>query len=166
MKVKTLAITTLALLAGLVSVSTSSPLSPAPNRARTTPGYQLAQNDHDEMPRDRERQDHKNKRHDRDNQWYQGERGRWEKDQDRWHWRGAPPGDQWYQGQPGHWYQEQNGWQFGTLGVVCNNAGRNCRQGGYLPPSGEGMVSRKNPSLFWHCDSDGHNCNWARRPRY
>jgi hypothetical protein len=33
-----------------------------------------------------------------------------------------------------------------------------------LPANGEGMVNRKNPNLYWHCDSNGNHCNWARRP--
>jgi hypothetical protein len=35
---------------------------------------------------------------------------------------------------------------------------------GYLPSNGEGMINRRNPNLFWACDSDGHHCHWA--PRY
>lgn len=96
-------------------------------------------------------------------QWYQGQRGHWYRENNNWQWRGAQ-GDQWYQGQRGHWYQEPNGMRFGSAGLVCNNQGFNCRVGGYLPANGEGMVSRDHPGLFWHCDSEGHNCNWARRP--
>jgi hypothetical protein len=102
---------------------------------------------------------------DRDDQWYQGQRGHWRQDHNRWQWRGAQ-GDQWYMGQPGHWYSENNGWQFGSQGTVCNDQGRNCRQGGNAPANGEGMVSRGNPNFFWACDSDGHHCRWARRPGY
>jgi len=95
--------------------------------------------------------------------WYQGTRGQWYRDDNQWRWRTAN-GDQWYQGQPGHWYREPHGWQFGSTGMICNNQGVNCRVGGYLPSNGEGMVSRTNPNMFWHCDSQGHNCGWAHRP--
>ena len=120
-------------------------------------GYQVAQGD--------ENREHQAQRgHDRDDEWYQGQRGRWSEHQHRWQWQGAQ-GDQWYQGQRGHWYQESDGLQFGSDGSVCNNQGRNCRRGGYIPPNGEGMVSRDNPNAFWACDSNGHKCHWARRPR-
>ena len=46
-----------------------------------------------------------------DNEWYQGQRGRWNQEGNRWQWKGAE-GDQWYQGQRGHWYQEGNRWQW------------------------------------------------------
>lgn len=35
--------------------------------------------------------------------------------------------------------------------------------GRYLPPDGQGMVSRRNPNFYWACDADGHHCHWARR---
>ena len=96
--------------------------------------------------------------------WYQGQEGQWHKDP-RGHWYWHPRGgDEWYWGQRGHWYKEPSGWQFGSNGLVCNNNGRDCRYGRYLPANGEGMVNRRNPNLYWHCDSSGHNCNWARRP--
>ena len=139
-----------------VAVAAASPrVSNSPGAAGTNlTGYQLADNDK-VAPRDKgEVWD-----------WYQGQRGHWKKDKDnnQWRWRGVD-NDQWYQGHPGHWYQENNGWQFATPDLICNNQGRNCRRGGYLPPNGEGMVSRENPRMFWHCDSEGHHCNWARRP--
>jgi len=97
--------------------------------------------------------------------WYQGQEGKWHRGpHDKWQWRGKG-GDEWYWGQRGHWYKEQNGWQFSSAGLVCNNNGRNCRYGGYLPPNGQGMVSRSNPNLYWQCDSNGNHCHWARRPR-
>jgi hypothetical protein len=99
------------------------------------PGYQVAQNE----------------QHERN----QGQRGH----------DGKNPGDEWYQGQQGHWSQEKNGWQFQSQGLVCNSQGRNCRQGGYIPPNGQGMVNRQNSNLYWACDSDGHNCHWAQRSR-
>ncbi len=34
---------------------------------------------------------------------------------------------------------------------------------GYVPASGQGMVSPHNPNLYWACDSDGHHCHWAPR---
>jgi hypothetical protein len=145
------AIATFALI-GWIATASASPVG---GGGQNPPGYQLAQNDHKEMSQKKEKVW----------DWYQGQRGQWRKDKDdnQWRWRGAD-NDQWYQGHPGHWYQEQNGWQFNTPDLICNNAGRNCRRGGYLPPNGEGMVSRTNPRMFWHCDSEGHNCNWARRP--
>ena len=100
--------------------------------------------------------------------WYQGQEGQWHRGpHGKWEWRGKRgSGDEWYWGQRGHWYKEPEptGWQFGSAGLVCNNNGRDCRYGRYLPPNGEGMVNRKNPNLYWHCDSDGNHCNWARRP--
>ncbi|MBV8450683.1 MAG: hypothetical protein JOZ29_00215, partial [Deltaproteobacteria bacterium] len=101
-------------------------------------------------------------KHEGDDEWYQGQRGHWYKDHDRWVWRGAE-GDQWYMGQRGHWYREKRGWQFGSDGLVCNDRGRDCRRGGYLPPNGEGMVNRGDPNMFWACDPQGHHCHWARR---
>lgn len=164
MKVKVILTTTALALAGWLAVASATPLrSSAPDGARALSGYQVAQNDDHEMRRDA--MPRGDRRPDRDDdEWYQGQRGHWDKDGDHWRWRGAQ-GDQWHQGQRGHWYQEQNGWQFGTDGMICNNQGRNCRRGGYLRPNGEGMVSRNHPNMFWQCDADGHNCHWARRPR-
>jgi hypothetical protein len=97
--------------------------------------------------------------------WYQGQEGKWRRGpQGKWHWYPLHEGDSWYWGQRGHWYKEHNGWQFGSDGLVCNNNGRDCRYGGYLPPNGEGMVNRQNPNLYWQCDSNGNHCHWARRP--
>jgi hypothetical protein len=36
-------------------------------------------------------------------------------------------------------------------------------RGQYLPPDGQGMISRRNPNFYWACDGDGHHCHWARR---
>src|SRR5690348_2048901 len=46
-------------------------------------------------------------------QWYQGQRGFWNRDSDNnWRWNGVE-GDEWYQGRRGHWYQEGNpDWQW------------------------------------------------------
>ena len=33
----------------------------------------------------------------------------------------------------------------------------------HIPPNGQGMINRRNPNLYWSCDSDGHHCHWARR---
>ena len=96
--------------------------------------------------------------------WYQGQEGKWYRGPGgKWQWRGGR-GNEWYYGERGHWYKENNGWQFGSDGLVCNNQGRDCRKGRYLPANGQGMVNRKNPNLYWKCDSDGNHCNWARRP--
>ena len=96
--------------------------------------------------------------------WYQGQEGQWRRGPEgKWHWY-PHNGNEWYWGQRGHWYKEHNGWQFGSDGLVCNNNGRDCRLGRYLPPNGQGMVNRKNPNLYWRCDSNGNHCNWARRP--
>ena len=73
--------------------------------------------------------------------------------------------DQWYQGQQGHWYKEHNAWQFKSADVVCDAHGRHCSRGRYLPPNGEGRVNPQNPSLYWACNSKGHHCHWAPRPR-
>jgi hypothetical protein len=32
-----------------------------------------------------------------------------------------------------------------------------------LPPNGEGMINKRNPNLYWACNSDGNHCHWARR---
>jgi hypothetical protein len=96
--------------------------------------------------------------------WYQGQEGQWHRGPSgEWNWHGNR-GNEWYWGQRGHWYKERNGWQFGSDGLVCNNNGRDCRRGRYLPPNGEGMVNKKHPNLYWHCDSNGNHCDWARRP--
>ena len=123
--------------------------------------------------------------------WYQGKRGHWRQDKGngQWHWFGADndhrdsdhrdsdhrdndeatargsnqPWD-WYQGHRGRWQNERGGWHFRSQDLVCNNNGKNCRRGAELPSNGEGMVNVRNPKFFWHCDSDGHHCNWARRP--
>ncbi|HKV55255.1 MAG TPA: hypothetical protein VJN94_11520 [Candidatus Binataceae bacterium] len=125
--------------------------------------YQVAQDEHNERHHDHE---HAHPAKVRGDEWYQGQRGHWDHDKKGWQWRGAGPGDDWYQGQRGHWYNESNGWQFGSAGLVCDNNCRNCRPGGYIPANGEGMVDSSNPSLCWSCDSDGHHCHWARRPRF
>ena len=153
-------ITTFALI-GWIAIASANPFTdPVRGGGQNLTGSQLAQDDH-------KRNDHEGMHPEKEKtwDWYQGQRGQWHKDRDnnQWRWRGAD-NDQWYQGHPGHWYQEQNGWQFATPDLICNNAGRNCRRGGYLPPNGEGMVSRGNPRMFWHCDSEGHHCDWARRP--
>ncbi len=33
----------------------------------------------------------------------------------------------------------------------------------HVPSNGEGMINRRNPNLYWACDSDGHHCHWAHR---
>jgi hypothetical protein len=155
MKIKTLLTGTTLALAGWFALASAGTL-----QNRSLPGYQVAQNDEHG---NQERRGHDRKGWD---EWYQGQRGRWQHENNGWQWRGAPgEGDEWYQGQRGHWYQEPNGWQFGSSGMICNAQGRNCHQGGYIPPNGEGMVSRQNPNQYWACDSDGHHCHWARRSR-
>jgi hypothetical protein len=157
MNVKILAVGTTLALAGWFALASAAPL-----KSPSLSGYQVAENDHNERHQEGRGHDWK----DRDDEWYQGQRGRWHHDNDGWQWRTAPgEGDEWYQGQRGHWYQESNGWRFGSGGMVCNDQGRHCRQGGYLPPNGAGMVNHQNPNLYWACDSDGHNCHWERRPR-
>jgi hypothetical protein len=32
-----------------------------------------------------------------------------------------------------------------------------------IPADGQGMINRRNPNLYWACDSGGHHCHWARR---
>jgi hypothetical protein len=32
-----------------------------------------------------------------------------------------------------------------------------------LPRNGEGMISPRNPNLYWACNSEGHHCHWAPR---
>lgn len=118
---------------------------------------QLAQNEHEEHER---AEAHQTKPED----WYQGQRGNWFREGNQWHWQGTGQGDEWYQGQRGHWYQERKGWQFHSDYLVCNNQCRNCRQGGYLPPNGEGKVDSANPGVCWSCDAKGHHCHWAKRP--
>jgi hypothetical protein len=151
MKPRTIAVTTALALIGWTVVALAKP-DAGNARAPKLTGYQLAAND-DANHRDK----------DEVWEWYQGQRGHWRKENNQWRWFGAD-NDEWYQGHPGHWYMERNGWHFATPDLICNNEGRNCRRGGYLPPNGEGMVSRRNPKWFWHCDSEGHHCNWARRP--
>ena len=125
--------------------------------------------------------------------WYQGERGHWRQDKQngQWRWLRAKEAKEanehrdnddamrhnndamrhdndrpwdWYQGHKGRWQNEHGGWHFHSQELVCNNNGTNCRRGAEIPSNGEGMVSVRNPKWFWHCDSDGHNCNWAKRP--
>jgi hypothetical protein len=151
MKVKILLAGSTLFLAGWFALASAGTL-----KSPSLPGYQVAQNERHQEARG----------HDQNDQWYQGQRGRWQEENKAWQWRTAPgEGDDWYQGQQGHWYQEKNGWQFGSNGMLCNDHGRNCRQGGYIPPNGEGMVNRQNPNLYWACDSGGHHCHWARRSR-
>ena len=165
MKVKTLLTAATLALAGWFAFA-STLQSPALAGDQALPGSQVAQNEQHEQ--EHQEQQHKEQRGHAPkvlkDQWYQGQRGHWYHENDRWQWRGAPPGDQWYQGQRGHWYQESNGWQFGSEGLVCDNQCRNCRPGGYIPANGEGMVSRDDPNVCWSCDSEGHHCHWARRP--
>jgi hypothetical protein len=155
-----LALVTSFALAGWYAPAFASPLEALSGNSHSQAGYQVAEDEHERERGD----DHDKSRHQRDDEWYQGQRGHWDRDHDNWQWRGAE-GDEWYMGQRGHWYdQGNNGWQFGSDGLVCNNGGRNCRRGGYVPGNGEGMVSRTNPNLFWHCNSEGHKCSWTRRP--
>ncbi len=113
-------------------------------------------------------------------EWYQGERGHWRQDKEngKWRWHRAKDQDhdhdedtakqngqwEWYQGHPGRWRNEHGGWHFFSQDLVCNNNGTNCRTGREIPANGEGMVSRRNPKWYWHCDSDGHHCDWKKRP--
>jgi len=180
MKIKTSVIViALVVAAGWFAVASAGTLK-SPSLAV----YQVAQNDqgeyHQGQPeRDQNQRQQAQPEHNRNqrrqvqpahreknpgDEWYQGQRGHWYNENNRWEWRGTT-GDDWYQGQRGHWYRESNGWQFGSAGMICNNRGCNCHVGGYIPANGEGMVSRNRPNLFWQCDSDGHNCHWARRPR-
>jgi len=157
MKIKTVLATTTLALIGSVALAAASPLfGNPPYNGWAAPGYRLAQNE--------QHHHHHHERVLRD-EWYQGQPGHWYQHGNQWRWRGAD-GDTWHMGQQGHWYQEANGYQFGTAGMVCNDNGRNCHEGGYLPPNGEGMVDRANPNLFWQCDSQGHHCHWQQRPRY
>jgi hypothetical protein len=157
MKVRPLLTGTTLALAGWFALASASTL-----KSPSLPSYQVAQNEQHERHQEQPAHGRKNQ----NDEWYQGQRGHWYQENNRWQWRGAPPGDQWYQGQRGHWYNsEPNVWQFGNAGLVCNAAGCNCRQGGYLPPNGQGMVNRNNPNVYWACDSHGHNCHWAQRPR-
>ncbi len=115
--------------------------------------------------------------------WYQGERGHWRQDKGsgKWRWFRAKEASEhrdnddamrhdndrpwdWYQGHKGRWQNEHGSWHFRSQDLVCNNNGTNCRRGAEIPPNGEGMVSVRNPKWFWHCDSEGHHCKWAKRP--
>lgn len=165
MNVKSASIAIILALAGLTLAAWCAPAGADPVNGsaasyRSSMSYRVAQME----PNEQREEHHKwQEKHDRDDDWYQGQRGHWDRDHNRWQWHGAQ-GDEWWMGQRGHWYQEQNGWAFGSDGLVCNDQGRNCRQGGYVPPNGEGMVNRSNPKFFWACDSEGHKCHWAHRP--
>ena len=158
MKLKILFTSTTIALAGWFALASAGAFNGSALAGdQASSGYRVAQNE--------EHPGHEIQRgHDRDDEWYQGQRGHWTQDHNRWQWQGAQ-GDEWYQGQRGHWYSEPNGWQFGSDGLVCNAQGRNCRKGGYIPPNGAGMVSRNHPNAYWACDSEGHHCHWARLPR-
>jgi hypothetical protein len=171
MKVKTLLGSTTLALAGWLALASASPL-----KRPALSSYQLAQNEQYPWDQSQRGHDWKNQadesyqarphhaRQNQEDESYQGQRGHWYQEHNGWQWRGVQ-GDEWYQGQRGHWYQEPQGWQFGSDGLVCNPQGRNCQRGGYIPPNGEGMVSRNHQNVYWACDSDGHKCHWAPRPR-
>src|SRR5579864_6572352 len=124
MKGKILLTGSVVLMAGWFALASGSTFqSSAYAGDQSIAGSAFAQND--------QQQDHRAER-DRGHQWYQGQQGRWQRNHGRWEWRGAQ-GDQWFMGEPGHWYDEGNGWQFGSQGTVCNNQGRDCRQGCNVP---------------------------------
>src|SRR3989304_5720436 len=76
------------------------------------PGRHLGWDKHhpDKQQPDRGRHLGWNKQH-HDDEWYQGQRGHWYREGNRWQWRGTK-GDEWSQGQRGHWYREGNRWQW------------------------------------------------------
>ena len=84
--------------------------------------------------------------HDRGHQGQDYERGHqhqswWRWDWDKDHYRGYP-----YTPPPAYAYSYQRHYQ-------------------YIPENGQGMINPRNPNLYWTCDSDGHHCHWAPRPR-
>jgi hypothetical protein len=164
MKARTLVTGTILALVGWFALAPASTL-----KAESLPGYQVAQTERHQRGRKqaREHKQERQRRGVRADQWYQGQRGHWYKEHNRWQWRGAE-GNQWHQGQQGHWYNngQRNGWQFQSNNLVCDNNGLNCGYGRYLPANGQGMVNPNNPRLYWGCDSEGHHCRWKPRPRY
>jgi hypothetical protein len=64
---------------------------------------------------------------------------RWTRDND--HYRTAP-------------YEPSNNYRYEPRYAYGNRA---------VPADGQGIINRRNPNLYWACDSDGHHCHWARR---
>jgi hypothetical protein len=149
------------LTASMMPASAENMSNVAVRPQQSSSGYLiLAQDEHHE----RHSEEHHHNQISLADEWYQGQRGHWYRENNRYVWRGAQ-GDEWYHGQRGHWYKQRNGWQFASERVVCDNSCRNCRPGRYLPPNGEGMLNPENSNVCWSCDSEGHHCHWARRSR-
>jgi len=55
-----------------------------------------------------------------------------------------------------HYYN--NGYGYRGNGYYNNSLGHQ-----NLPANGEGMINKRNPNLFWACDSDGNHCHWQPR---
>jgi hypothetical protein len=64
---------------------------------------------------------------------------RWTRDND--HYRAAP-------------YEPSNNYRYEPRYAYGNRA---------IPSDGQGIINRRNPNLYWACDSGGHHCHWARR---
>src|SRR5271166_3305830 len=96
--------TALALTGWVALVSATALKGPSLNDNQVVQNEQLAQN---ERVAENDHGDRKGP----NDEWYQGQRGRWNQESNVWHWQAAQ-GDQWYQGRRGHWYREHNGWQW------------------------------------------------------
>ena len=74
----------------------------------------------------------------------------WHWDRDNDHYRATPYEDHYRATpyQPTYAYPSEHRFAYGNRVV---------------PENGEGMINRRNPNLYWACDSDGHHCHWARR---
>ena len=64
---------------------------------------------------------------------------RWTRDHD--HYRASP-------------YEQSNNYRYEPRYAYGNRP---------IPADGQGIINRRNPNLYWACDSDGHHCHWARR---
>jgi hypothetical protein len=44
-----------------------------------------------------------------------------------------------------------------------NNGYYNSLNHQVLPPNGEGMINKRDPNLYWACNSNGNHCHWQPR---
>lgn len=119
--------------------------------------------------------------------YHQGQHSQYNRDHawNRNHRYGGNPGYGWngnrndrYRGNPGYgWNRNQYRPYAGRPGYGWNqqytpyagdryayNNGYNGQLGRQaLPANGEGLINKRNPNLYWACNSDGNHCHWQPR---
>jgi hypothetical protein len=91
--------------------------------------------------------------HDRDHRAWVAREHQGHDWQRNWYYRDHRDRDRDYASDHRDWYANHPNYGYGYYGSGQRN----------LPPNGEGMINKRNPNLFWACNSQGNHCHWARR---